>query len=119
MLMHPTIDQLNALKLTGMVKALKEQMSSDSYEAMSFEERLGLLVDMETSERESRRFKTRLTQAKFRQTAYMEDLDYSKRRGLDKSLINSLHSSKWIKEGTNILISGPTGVGNYAKLLLM
>ena len=111
MLMHPTIDQLNALKLTGMVKALKEQMSSDSYEAMSFEERLGLLVDMETSERESRRFKTRLTQAKFRQTAYMEDLDYSKRRGLDKSLINSLHSSKWIKEGTNILISGPTGVG--------
>ncbi|MBT7483335.1 ATP-binding protein [Candidatus Peregrinibacteria bacterium] len=111
MLTNPTIDHLNALKLTGMVKAFKEQLSSDSYESMTFEERLGLLVDMETTERESRRFKTSLKQAKFRQTAYMEDLDYSKRRGLNKSLMNSLHSSKWIKEGTNILISGPTGVG--------
>jgi len=45
MLTNPTIDQLSALKLGGMVKAFKEQLSSDSYESMTFEERLGLLVD--------------------------------------------------------------------------
>lgn len=111
MLTNPTLDQLNALKLTGMVKAFKEQLSSDSYESMSFEERLALLVDMETTEREDRRFKTRLKQAKFRQTAYMEDLDYAPERGLNKSLMRSLHSGKWIKEGTSILISGATGAG--------
>lgn len=111
MLTHPTLDQLNALKLTGMAKGLKEQLASNSYESLSFEERLGLLVDQESTEREDRRFKTRLKQAKLRQTAYLEDLDYSKSRGLDRSLINSLHTCRWVKEGNNILISGPTGVG--------
>jgi DNA replication protein DnaC len=111
MLTHPTLDQLNALKLTGMAKGFKEQLASTSYDALSFEERLGLLVDLEATEREDRKYNTRLKQAKLRQIASMEDLDYSKRRGLDRSLMNSLHSGRWFKEGTNVLISGPTGVG--------
>lgn len=111
MLTHPTIDQLAALKLNGMAKGFKEQLASTSYESMSFEERLGLLVDLETGEREERRFKTRLKQAKLRQNVCMEDIDFSKPRGLDRSLINSLHCGRWIKEGTNVLISGATGVG--------
>ena len=111
MLNTPTMDKLRALKFTGMLKGLEIQMNSTEIESCSFDERLGLLVDLEMEERENRRLRTRLTQAKLRQQACMEDLDYKANRGLDRSLIQSLHSCKWIKEGLNVLITGPTGVG--------
>lgn len=60
MLTHPTQDKLLELNLTGMAKALDDQRQSDLYDPMSFEERLGLLVDREVMERENRRLKTRL-----------------------------------------------------------
>jgi len=64
MLTHPTLDQLHALKLYGMVQALSEQSTMPDITALNFEERLGLLVDREMSERDNRRLKTRLHQAK-------------------------------------------------------
>ena len=64
MLIHPTLDTLKTLKLTGMVQALSEQLEMPDIADLSFEERLGLLVDRELTERRDRRFKTRLRQAK-------------------------------------------------------
>ena len=54
MLTHPTLERLERLKLTGMAKALSEQMALPETEGLSFLERLGLLVDREVTERESR-----------------------------------------------------------------
>ncbi len=64
MLIHPTIEKLEAMRLTGMAVALKEQMEMDDIKDMSFEERLGLLIDREAVFRETRRLKTRLRKAK-------------------------------------------------------
>ncbi len=111
MLKTPTREKLQNLKLNGMLRGLEEQNASSEYESLSFEERLGLLVDLETIERENRRLKTRLKQAKLRQTACFEDIDYRHRRGLDKSLMLSLGTCGWIKEHQNIIITGATGVG--------
>ena len=111
MLNHPTLDKLEALRFNGMVKALTEQMAVPDIEELSFEERLGLLVDREMTEREDRRLKTRLRQAKLRQSACVEDIDYRQPRGLDKSLILDLSQCQWIKRHLNIMITGPTGVG--------
>ena len=111
MLNHPTLDKLEALRFNGMVKALTEQMAVPDIEDLSFEERLGLLVDREMTEREDRRLKTRLRQAKLRQSACVEDIDYRQPRGLDKSLILDLAGCQWIKRHLNIMITGPTGVG--------
>jgi DNA replication protein DnaC len=111
MLNHPTLDKLEALRFNGMVKALTEQMAVPDIEELSFEERLGLLVDREMTEREDRRLKTRLRQAKLRQTACVEDIDYRQPRGLDKSLMLDLAGCQWIKRHLNIMITGPTGVG--------
>jgi len=111
MLNHPTLEKLKALKLNGMAKGLAEQLSSSGYDGLSFEERLGLLVDLETTQKDNRRLKTRLTQARLRISACMEDIDYTSRRGLEKSLMQALHTGRWIQEGHNILITGPTGVG--------
>ena len=94
-----------------MTRGLEEQSTHPNSDSMSFEERLGLLADIEMTERENRRLKTRLTQAKLRHQACVEDTAYGSRRGLDKSLIQSLYPCKWIKEGLNVIITGATGVG--------
>jgi DNA replication protein DnaC len=111
MLPHPTLDKLTALRLTGMHKALNEQRALPEIADLSFEERLGLLADRELTEREDRRLQTRLRQARLKQSACLEDLDTRTPRGLDKALITQLATGQWIREGLNLLILGPTGVG--------
>ena len=111
MLNHPTLEKLQSLKLTGMLKALDEQMQMPECEALSFEERLGLLIDREMIERDNRRLKTRLKKAKLRQSAIIEDIDYRHPRGLDKSLMLSLAGCQWIQKRHNCIITGPTGAG--------
>lgn len=111
MLIHPIIDQLKSLRLNGMALALEEQMQMPDIESLSFEERLGLMVDRETSYRENRRLKTRLKKAKLKQNACVEDIDFRHPRGLDKSLMAKLFSCDWIKDANNLIITGPTGTG--------
>lgn len=111
MLNHPTLDKLHELRFTGMAKALSEQMALPNIDDLSFEERLGLLIDRETTEREDRRLQTRLRQAKLKQKACIEDIDFKQPRGLDKSLLLDLAQCQWIKKHLNLLITGPTGVG--------
>lgn len=111
MLYHPTLEKLGQLKLSGMRKALLEQSELAELGGLSFEERLGLLVDREITERENRLLNSRLKQAKLRHSAAIEDIDYRTPRGLDKSLVAALATGQWIKERHNVLICGPTGVG--------
>src|SRR3989449_7973756 len=111
MLHHPTLDKLQTLRLHGMYHALVEQMQMPEITTLSFEERLGLLVDRESTEREDRRLTTRLRQAKLRQAACLEDIDYRQSRGLDKGLMTSLATCQWILDCHNVLITGPTGIG--------
>jgi DNA replication protein DnaC len=110
-LIHPTLDKLQALKLMGMYQALLEQTQMPEIAELRFEERLGLLVERDLTAREDRRLKTRLHQAKLRQTACIEDSDYRHPRGLDKSLMRSLAPCQWIRDRHNVLITGPTGIG--------
>lgn len=111
MLSVPTEDKLRSLKFFGMLKAFREQRSETDVAQMSFEERLGLLIDRESTERDSRRITTRLRQARLRQDACIENVDYSQHRGLDKTIIKTLTTGQWIKEHLNVLITGPCGVG--------
>ncbi|MFZ2957620.1 MAG: IS21-like element helper ATPase IstB [Candidatus Ozemobacteraceae bacterium] len=78
---------------------------------LSFEERLGLLVDREATEQENRRLTWRLRQARLRQNVAFEDLDWKTARGLNRAVLMELASCRWIREHRNLLIIGPTGVG--------
>ena len=112
MMRHPTLEQLHALRLTGMAKAFEEQLETTAAEDLRFEDRLALLIDREATERNYRRMQTRLRKAKLRQkNACVEDVDFRTRRGLDKGLFLSLGSCDWIARHRNVLITGPTGVG--------
>ncbi len=111
MLSHPTLDKLQSLRLSGMYQALMEQRTMPDIDALSFEERLGLLVDRELTERDDKRLKTRLHKAKLRQAACIEDIDYRHPRGLDKAVMIRLATCQWVREHHNILMTGPTGIG--------
>ncbi len=111
MLLHPTLEKLGTLKLFGMVKAFEEQSRMPEVADLTFEDRIGLLVDREMTERENRRLKLRLQKARLRQNACVEDIDYRHPRGLDKSLMLKLSSCDWVRDHHNLLITGPTGAG--------
>jgi DNA replication protein DnaC len=111
MLVHPTLDKLHQLKFLGMATALNEQHEATDIDALSFDERFALLVDRELSYRDNRRMSTRLRRAKLRHNACLEDIDYRHARALDKSLMLSFATCRWLKERLNILITGPTGIG--------
>ena len=111
MLVNPILDKLQTLRFFGMLSAFEEQNQMPDIDQLGFDERFGLLVDREMTERENRRFKTRLRKAKLRQQACVEDVDFRHPRGLDKSLFMQLAACQWIKETHNVLIIGPTGVG--------
>jgi len=86
-------------------------MNISDINEMGFEERFGLLVDREITERENRRLSNRLRRTRFKLNAPLEDIDYRHSRDLDISLIRSRAACQWVKEQLNILITGPTGVG--------
>ena len=111
MLHHPTVDQLHQLRLTGMAKALASQSQQADISQLSFEERLGLLIDSELAERESRQNTARLKRARLKQAATPEDVDFRHPRGLDRALFARLMTGRWVSEHQNVLICGPTGVG--------
>jgi DNA replication protein DnaC len=111
MLIHPTMDKIEQLRLSGMAKAFAEQIQNNDIGSLSFEERLGLLIDRELTERENRKLSTRLRTARLRLTASVEDIDFRQNRGLDKSLVMSLATNHWVNDRQNLLITGPTGVG--------
>ena len=95
-----------------MAQALDEQRrASDTFEALSFEERLGLLVDREASERDAKKLTTRLRFASLLQAACVEDIDMRNPRGIDKSLMAHLIDGSWIDRHENLLVTGPTGLG--------
>ena len=112
MLNQPTLDKMHAMKMTGMAEALQQQLDSRSFNKLSFEERLGMLLDAEYAAREQRKLTRRLQRAKLRQpSACIEDIDFKTRRGLKRQALMALARCDWIDDALNVVITGPTGTG--------
>lgn len=111
MLLHHTLEHLHALRLRGMAAALEEQLTVSATSELSFEDRLGFLVEREVSWRDDRRLQRLLQDARLREDASIEDIDFRAPRGLDRSVLMRLASCEWIRQHQVVLIVGPTGVG--------
>lgn len=111
MLTETTTERLRSLRLRGMAEALAAQQQQPDVQSLSFEERLGLLVDLEWAYRQNRKLARLLKTARLRLAACMEDIDYQQPRGLDRGVMRSLATCQWVKERQPILVVGPTGVG--------
>jgi DNA replication protein DnaC len=94
-----------------MLKALEEQSAMPTIGQLSFYERMELLLDREDLERRNKSFQNRLRQAKLKEQASIEELDFSPVRCLPKTTILKFMSGEWIDNHQNIIITGSTGAG--------
>jgi DNA replication protein DnaC len=111
MLSTPTIDGLHTLRLPGMVRGLLEQREHPDYDSLGFEDRLGMLVDRELTERQNRRLERMLKSAHLRLSATVEGIDYSRPRGLERAQVLSLAEGHWVGAHHSLVIVGATGLG--------
>src|SRR5690242_789504 len=111
MLIEETIQKLIAMKLPTMAQATRELMQQAPSEQLSFEDKLGLVVDREWTDRDNRRVARRIKEARLGTSASLEQIDCDTARGLDKALVRQLMSCQWAKQKQNIIITGATGTG--------
>src|SRR5437870_4015730 len=112
MLNSSTHDKLSALRLHEMAHAWQEQQRIADHDALTFDERFGMLVDAQWLGRENRRLQRSLKEARLRLAqASIEAIEYRPQRPLDKALIRQLAAGRWIAEHHHVVITGPTGTG--------
>ena len=111
MLNEQTIATLNALKIFGMARGFEERLNSPQHAELPHADFVGLLVQDEKTYRDNQRLKRLLKNAKLRQPACLEDIDYRHPRGLSKQVVLELSSTRWIDAHRTVLITGPSGIG--------
>ena len=112
MLTETTVTKLQEMHLSTMAKAFKEQMTDPAMSELSFEDRFGLIVDQEWTNRKNNHLKRLIQKAGFAESgACVEDIDYSGDRNLDKAQITRLATCNYLIEHNNILLLGATGSG--------
>ncbi len=111
MLIHPLAERLRAVGMAAMADAFLEMQSQSVATDLTREDWLGLLLDREVTARDGKRLARRLSQARLRQNAVVEDADFRAPRGLDRALFHKLADCDWLRRSQHLVISGPTGVG--------
>ncbi|NLY37395.1 MAG: ATP-binding protein [Tissierellia bacterium] len=108
-----TVNKLIEMRLSAMAEAFRDQCASpEVYRDLSFEDRLGFLVDKEWEERRSKKLQRLIRSANLRYpNACMEDIEYHSDRKLDKSQLLRLSSCRYILEAHHIILKGATGAG--------
>jgi DNA replication protein DnaC len=109
--MKQTIEQLKDLKLWGLLDAWQEQQSLTTFHDLSFDERLGLLVEREYLRRQNQRLQRRLSQAHLPIHASLDLVDFEVPRGLRKVQFLELAQGQWVQNRFSLILLGPTGVG--------
>src|ERR1700681_1839548 len=111
MLIHPLAERLRAVGMAAMADAFLEMQSQSAASDLTREDWLRLLLGREVTARDRQRLARRLSQARLRQNAVVEDTDFRAPRGLDRTLFHKLSGCDWLRHSQHLVISGPTGVG--------
>ena len=113
MMQARTIDLLRAMRLSAMAQGLEAQLAqNEDYKSLSFEERLGLLVDAEWTYRQNNKLQRYIRNAHFAvQSATVEGIEYHQDRKLDKSEILRLSTAQYVDNGHHLILKGASGNG--------
>ena len=111
MLNEQTLGKMQEMKLSGMAQGFKDLMGKPEHADLTHDEFVGLLVDAEATYRANKRLQRLLRNARLKQSACLEDIDYKHARGLHKQIVLELACCRWITNHQNVLVTGPTGVG--------
>jgi DNA replication protein DnaC len=107
-----TMAKLREMHMTQMAEAFRQQLSDESMTGMSFDDRFGIIVDIEYCSRKDNRLRRLIKNAHFDQVmASVADINYKAGRQLDKKLIEKLASCEYVKAAHNVLLMGATGAG--------
>jgi DNA replication protein DnaC len=111
MLNEETHQKLVLMRLLGFAGAFDDYLQSTDGNNLTFEERFGLMVDREWTDRQQKKLTRRLLNANLREAACVEDINYRHPRSLDRSVMQRLITCNWVAKCENILITGPSGIG--------
>lgn len=111
MISGTTLERLRSFRLAGLIDELVRQEENSSYRELGFEERLKLLVDAEYGRRVDAQAQRLLKQARVPKAVSIDDVDFSVKRNLKKQIFLPLLQNDWLKNGTNVIITGATGLG--------
>ena len=106
-----TIARLHQLRLPSMAQAVRELLDTAPGNQLSFDEKLGLVVDREWTDRDNRRLSRRLKDAKLASRASLDNVMCDPERGVDKPTLRQLSQCQWVKSKHNVIVVGKTGVG--------
>ena len=111
MLIEETIQKLIAMRMPSMAQAAREMLQAAPSNQLSFEDKLGLVVDREWTDRDNRRITRRIKEARLGAGASLEAVECDPARGLDKAMVRQLMTCQWAKQKQNVIITGATGTG--------
>lgn len=106
-----TMQKLMDMHLRGMVAAYDELRRGAPSNELTFDEKLGQLVDREWLERENRKLSRLLRAAKLPTEASLEDVWCEPGRGITKAQLRDLATDSWIRHHQNVIVIGKTGCG--------
>lgn len=108
---NATLEKLGTMRLYGFHRAYKQLTENANAQSFTPDQIIAHLVDAEFDDKYNRKLDRLVKQARFKQQASFEQLNYQHQRGLDKNTILRLQNCDWIKKHRDILITGATGVG--------
>ena len=112
MTIQSTMDKLIEMRLTAMSDAFRNQIDDPKMKDVPFEDRFGMLVDIEYNNSKSNSLKRLIRNASFDQPeAHISDIDYTSGRKLNRTLIERLGTCEYIVDHRNVFITGATGSG--------
>jgi DNA replication protein DnaC len=106
-----TLIKMKQLRLPGMARAFQTSLESDQITKMTTDEMVAFLIESEWDDKHNRNIERHVKNARFRYTAYIENLLYDDDRNLDKNQIMRFAECNFITKHENILITGSTGIG--------
>lgn len=108
---NATLEKLNTMRLHGFANAYREVTESALERNFSLDELIAHLVEAEYEDRYNRKLKRLIRQARFKQQASFEQINFNQPRGMDKNMLLRLQQGDWLKKSKDLIITGPTGVG--------
>jgi DNA replication protein DnaC len=108
---NETLDKMRKMKFYGMLRAFKMNLDTGKSEQYTSDEMVAHLVEAEWDDRHNRSVDRKVTNARFRYKAAVEQIIYDKERSIDQNQIMRLAACEFIERKENVLITGSTGIG--------
>ena len=109
---YQTGEQLTMMKLHAMRMEYQRQNELPAMADLGFDDRFSMIVNEQFCAKQNAKIQRLVSRANLREpTAYLANIDYDPVRKIKKADVTKLSDCEWIRNGSNLIITGATGVG--------